>query len=104
MNGWPCPGHKSGVVPRAKPSNDLYFRVHDEVFRNGVPMIKVDSLDPCNFYPSLDGKTYALFDYSNIVFGDGKKYPSPLNTLAFQDKGKTVFKWIALENHRDLVV
>jgi hypothetical protein len=67
-------------------------------------MMKVDSFDPCNFYPSPDGKTYALFDYANIVFSDGKKFPSPLDVFVFQEKGKTVFKWITLENNKDLVV
>jgi hypothetical protein len=87
-----------------KTSNDLYFRVEDQVFRNGAPMIKAESFDSCNFYPSPDGKSYAMFNYSNITFSDGKEYPSPLDVLAYQDKGKTVFKWITLENNKDLVV
>ncbi|MCX6566635.1 MAG: hypothetical protein NTW38_09500 [Candidatus Aminicenantes bacterium] len=86
-----------------KMTNDLYFRVGDQVFRNGAPMMKAESLDPCNFYPSVDGKSYAMFDYSNITFSDGEKYPSPLDVRAYQEKGKTVFKWIALENNKDLV-
>ena len=86
-----------------KTANDLYFRVGDQVFRNGAPMMKIESLDSCNFYPSADGKAYAMFDYSNITFSDGKKYPSPLDVLAYQEKGKTVIKWIALENQKDLV-
>jgi len=88
----------------AKTSNDLYFRAGDQVFRNGSPMMKIDSFDSCNFYPAPDGKSYALADYSNITFSDGKKFPSPLDVIAYQDKGKTVFKWIALENNKDLVV
>ena len=88
----------------AKTSNDLYFRVGDQVFRNGAPMIKASSLDQCNFYPSPDGKSYAVFDYSSITFSDGKKYPAPLDVMAFPDKGKMVFRWIALENKKDLVV
>jgi hypothetical protein len=87
-----------------KTSNDLYFHVGDQVFRNGAPWMKADSLDSCNFYPSADGKSYAMFNYSNITFSDGKKYPSPLDVLAYQDKGKTIFKWITLENNKDLVV
>jgi len=87
-----------------KTSNDLYFRVKDQVFRNGDPMMKADSLDPCNFYPSPDGRFYAMFNYSSITFSDGKKYPSPLDVVAYQDKGKTIFKWITLENNKDLVV
>lgn len=87
-----------------KTINDLYFRVRDQVFRNGAPLMKAGSLDPCNFYPSVDGKSYAMFDYSSITFSDGKKYPFPLDVLASQEKGKTVIKWIALENDKDLVV
>lgn len=87
-----------------KTSNDLYYQVNGQVFRNGAPMMKADSFDPCNFYPSPDGKTYALFTYENIVFSDGKTFPSPLDIVVFQDGGKTVFKWITLENNKDLVV
>jgi hypothetical protein len=88
----------------AKSSNDLYVRAGDQVFRNGAPMLSVDSLNDCNFYPSADGKAYAMFDYASIRFSDGKQYPSPLDVVTRQDKGKTVFRWIALENKKDLVV
>lgn len=87
-----------------KTSNDLYFSVGDQIFQNGAPIVKAGSLDPCNFYPGADGKSYAIFDYSNITFNDGEKYPSPLDILVYPEKGKTVFKWIALENNKDLVV
>jgi hypothetical protein len=87
-----------------KTSNDLYFRVGDQIFRNGSPMLTSESFDPCNFYPNADGKSYAMFTYESVLFSDGKKYPSPLDVLTFQDKGKTVFKWLALENAKDLVV
>lgn len=87
-----------------KTGNDLYFRTGDQVFRNGAPMVQIDSLDPCNFYPSADGKSYATFDYAKIRFSDGKEYRSPLDVSARQDKGKIVFRWITLENNRDLVL
>ncbi|MGA2587588.1 MAG: hypothetical protein ABSF88_11280 [Candidatus Aminicenantales bacterium] len=87
-----------------KTSNDMYFHVNDQLFRNGAPMMKADSFDPCQFYPTPDGKAYAMLTYENIVFSDGKTYPAPLDIVVFQDGGKTVFKWITLENNKDIVV
>jgi hypothetical protein len=87
-----------------KTSNDMYFHVNDQLFRNGAPMMKVDSFDPCQFYPTPDGKAYANLTYEKIVFSDGKTYPAPLDIVVFQDGGKTVFKWITLENNKDIVV
>jgi hypothetical protein len=84
--------------------NDLYFRVGEQVFRNGNPHFKAASLDPCDFYPSPDGRAYALFTYESVVFSDGQTYPYPLDIVVFEDKGKTQFKWISLENNKDLVV
>ena len=85
-------------------TNDLYFRVDDQIFRNGKPFLKLDSFDECAFYPSVDGKTYAFFTYEGVVFSDGAKYPAPLDIVAFQENGHTIFKWITLENGRDIVV
>ena len=87
-----------------KTSNDMYFHINGQLFRNGAPMMKADSIDPCNFYPTPDGKAYAMLTYENIVFSDGKTYPAPLDIAVFQDGGKTVFKWITLENNKDIVV
>jgi hypothetical protein len=88
----------------AKTSSDLFFRVKDQVFRNGAPMLTISSFDPCNFYPSPDGKAYVVFDYANITFSDGKKYPSPLDVSAAAEGGRIVVRWLALENNKDLVV
>jgi len=88
----------------AKTSNDVFFRVRDQVFRDGAPMFKMSSLDPCNFYPSPDGSAYVVFDYSSITFSDGRKYPSPLDVSAVVEGGRTIVRWLALENNKDLVV
>jgi hypothetical protein len=85
-------------------TNDFYFRVHDQIFRNGAPFLKQDSFDSCAFYPSADGKSYAYFTYEGIVFSDGTKFPAPLDIVAFQENGRTIFKWITLENKKDIVV
>ena len=85
-------------------SNDLYFRAQGQVFRNGVPLPKARSFNSCEFYPSPDGRSYAVVDYANITFSDGKAYPSPLAVVAYQDKGKLVFRWITLEKNKDVVV
>ena len=85
-------------------SNDLYYEVGEQLFRNGTPFLKTDWINPCAFYPSPDGKKYALFTYENIAFSDGIKFPFPLDLVVFQEKGNTIFKWIALENKKCLVV
>ena len=87
-----------------KTSNDLYCRVRDDVLRNGALLFKADSFDSCNFYPSPDGKSYAMFTYESIVFSDGQSYPSPLDVLVVARAGRTVFRWISLENEKRLVV
>jgi hypothetical protein len=85
-------------------SNDLYFKSGGQLFRNGVPMMKVESLVPCDFYPSADGQRYALFNYENILFSDGGKFPAPLDVIVFAKSGQTMVRWITLENKKDLVV
>jgi hypothetical protein len=85
-------------------SNDLYYEIGGQLYMNGTPFLKTNWIDPCAFYPSPDGKKYALFTYENIAFSDGIKFPSPLDIVVFQEKGNTVFKWIALENKKCLVV
>jgi hypothetical protein len=88
----------------ASTGNDLYYETGGQLYRNGVVLMKASWVDPCSFYPSPDGKKYALFSYEDIVFSDGQKFPSPLDILVFNKNGQTMFKWIALENKRDLVV
>jgi len=85
-------------------SNDLYFMLDGQIYRNGQPFLKSKSIDPCAFYPGPDGKSYAYIDYEKIVFSDGQKYASPLELSVFAENGKTVFKWLVLENDKDLVV
>jgi hypothetical protein len=87
-----------------KTSNDLYVAVGDTLLRNGVAVPGLASLNPCDFYPSPGGTSYAVVDYENITFSDGKKYPSPLNVIAYEAKGKMIYRWIALEKNRELVV
>ena len=87
-----------------KSSNDLYYRLDDGVFRNGALMFKTPSFDRCGFYPSPDGKSYALYDYEKIVFSDGPSYPSPLDVAVFPRAGRTVFLWISLENEKKIMV
>jgi hypothetical protein len=85
-------------------SNDLYFEAYGQVFRNGAPYLKNDAFDPCAFYVSPDGRSYALFTYESLSFSDGKTYPPALGIAVFQAKGKTVFRWITLEKDKDIVV
>jgi len=87
----------------AASSNDLYYRIDDGVYRNGTLLFKSGSFDSCQFYPSPDGKVYANADYERIVFSDGRSYPSPLGVVAMVRAGRTVFRWITLENGRKIV-
>jgi hypothetical protein len=87
-----------------KSSNDLYYGVGDGVFRNGTLMLTSEAFDSCAFYPTADGKKYVMFTYESIVFSDGQTFPSPLDIIAVQRQGKTVFRWITLENNKRLVV
>ncbi len=88
----------------ASTGNDLYYETGGQLYRNGVVLMKTPWVDPCSFYPSPDGKKYALFSYEDIVFSDGQKFPSPLDILVFTKNGQTVFKWITLEKKKDLVI
>ena len=88
----------------ASTGNDLYYEVDDQLFRNGVVLMKTPWINPCSFYPSADGKKYAMYDYEHIAFSDGQTFPSPLDIAVFDKNGQTIFKWITLENNKDLVV
>jgi hypothetical protein len=85
-------------------SNNFFFLIGNQLYMNGTPTLKVEQFDPCDFYPSADGKRYALFTYENLVFSDGMKYPFPLNVVSFQEKEQTIIRWVALENDKDIVV
>jgi hypothetical protein len=85
-------------------NNSFFFLVGDQLYMNGSATIKLEPFSPCDFYPSADGKKYALFTYENLVFSDGKKYPFPLSIVTFQENGQTMIKWVALENKKDIVV
>jgi len=85
-------------------TNDFYFRDHDQVYRNGVPFLKSESFDDCAFYPSADGKFYVFFTYENVIFSDGLKFPPALDIRTSVVNGRTVYKWISLENKKDIVV
>ena len=87
-------------------NNSFFFLDGNQLYMNGTPTLtlKIEPFSPCDFYPSADGKKYALFTLENLIFCDGKKYPFPLSIIAFQEGGQTMIKWIALENNKDIVV
>jgi len=45
-----------------------------------------------------------MYDYDSIVFSDGQSYPPPLDVAVFQRAGRTVVRWITLENEKMIVV
>ena len=87
-------------------NNNFFFLDGNQLYMNGTPTLtlKIEPFSPCDFYPSADGKKYALFTLENLIFSDGKKYPFPLSIITFQEGGQTMIKWIALENNKDIVV
>jgi len=87
-------------------NNNFFFLDGNQLYMNGTPTltIKIEPFSICDFYPSADGKRYALFTLENLVFSDGKKYPFPLSIVPFQEGGQTMIKWVALENKKDIVV
>lgn len=87
----------------ARTSNDLYYRVKGQLHRNGAPVAGAGSFDRCDFYPSPDGKSYAVAGYDAIRFSDGKQYPAPLALAVHQAKGQAIFRWVSFENGKDIV-
>ena len=87
-------------------NNNFFFLDGSQLYMNGIPTLtlKIEPFSPCDFYPSADGRKYALFTLESLVFSDGKSYPFPLNIITFQKGEQTMIKWIALENKRDIVV
>jgi len=87
-------------------NNNFFFLDGIQLFMNGTPTLtlKIEPFSPCDFYPNADGRKYALFTLESLVFSDGNKYPYPLNIITFQEGGQTMIKWVALENHKDIVV
>ena len=87
-------------------NNNFFFLDGKQLYMNGTPTltINIEPFSPCDFYPSADGKKYALFTLESLVFSDGQKYPFPLSIIPFLEGGQTKIKWVALENKKDFVV
>jgi hypothetical protein len=87
-------------------NNSFFYLDGNQLYMNGSPTIalKIEPFSPCDFYPSADGRKYALFTVDSLNFSDGKKYPFPLKIITFPEGGQTMIKWVALENKRDFVV
>lgn len=84
--------------------NVFYYEAGGRVYREGVEVPVLEGFSACAFYPSEDGKKYALYTYENLIFSDGAKYPFPLGLLTRARNGGAVFKWMTLENKKDFVV
>jgi hypothetical protein len=84
--------------------NVFYYQAGGRVYRDGLEIQVPKGFGAGAFYPSEDGKKYALHTYESLIFSDGAKFPFPLNLLAQNRNGTMVFKWLALENKKDFVV
>jgi hypothetical protein len=84
--------------------NIFYYEAGGRVYRDGVEVPVPKGFGPSSFYPSEDGKKYALSSYESLIFSDGAKFPFPLKILTRAQNGVMVFKWLALENKKDFVV
>jgi hypothetical protein len=87
-------------------NNNFFFLDGNQLYVNGTPTItlRIDPFSPCDFYPSADGRKYALCTLESLSFSDGQKYPFPLSVITFPEGGQTMLKWISLENKKDIVV
>jgi hypothetical protein len=86
---------------------DNWYMVFDNaLYVNGHLLKQFDdnfSVQTCKVWLSADGKRYALVGYNEIIFSDGNSYPPPIQLKVEKSAGKTILKWIALENGKDLV-
>jgi len=87
-------------------SDNWYMVIGNTLFVNGNMLKQFDrNTNPstCNIWLSTDGKRFALIDYNQILFSDGKSYPPPIKLEVEQSGTKTILKWISLENETELV-
>jgi hypothetical protein len=57
-----------------------------------------------NFWWSKSGNGYAFSTYNELVFSDGKTYPFPLEVVPVYESGKSLLKWLILEENRKFVL
>ena len=80
--------------------------IDGDLYINGTKTAHLDDeygISNCDLWLSPDGKRYALSNYQKIIFSDGKEYPAPLKIDIENSGSGVVFKWISLENEKDIV-
>jgi hypothetical protein len=79
--------------------------VDNTLYVNGKVLQKFEGIDlqACRVWLSKDGKRFAVVSYEDIRFSDGSSFPYPLKMGSFEKDGKTLMRWVALENERELV-
>ncbi len=87
---------------------DNWYMIFDNtLYINGIKIKQFTyeeiSLSTCSVWLSPDGKNYAVAGYDKIIFSDGVIGPAPVVMDYEINGGKTVLKWIALENGKDVV-
>lgn len=85
-----------------------WYMVSDNTLYINGKLIKKFSYDEvsastCNVWLSADGSKYAITSYRHLIFSDGSSYPSPVKLEADNKTGKTILRWISLENEKELV-
>ena len=84
-----------------------YMVIDNALYINGMLIKKYSydeiSINTCNVWLSADGKKYALTSYNKVLFSDGASFKNPIKLEAENKDGKTILKWISLENEKDLV-
>jgi hypothetical protein len=85
--------------------DNWYMLIDNALYVNGIKIKEFTDIYPsaCNVWLSADGKRYAVVDYENIIFSDGSKYHAPLRITTENKDGKTLLKWISLENEKELI-
>jgi hypothetical protein len=82
-----------------------YMLIDNTLYINGIKIKEFTDITPstCNIWISTDGKRYVVIDYDKMYFSDGSKYNAPIKITTANKDGKTLFKWVAFENGKELI-
>jgi hypothetical protein len=85
--------------------DNWYMLLDNALYINGIKIKQFDIIHPstCNIWISADGKRYVVTDYEKMYFSDGSKYNAPIKITTENKDGKTLLKWVAFENGKEIV-
>jgi hypothetical protein len=75
-----------------------------EVFLNGTLLFKVDEyVAACDIWITADGRQFGWANYEKLEFSDGTSYTAPIVITRTEENGKSLLKWLTLEDGKNLV-